>query len=275
MLKRSLSLLLAIAVLLALVACKPDPVSQNGGIDSTVLTEYVLDGEPLVPQNSGGVRFGYNGIADLTFIFSITADEHAHLMRSCFDLNVTATVLDGKGSNPIDVIPTEVGEVDGLYIYEVSVGGIFAEDYLLSHTATLTLSFRDSGGRAHQITAESSPACVYDVAHAEYCDRTLDSDGDHRHFHNGFFSPYADLSAHYAVLCSVINIEIELGTPRDLYENEYYSSLYSLDYFDGLLTVSMKNGGMINEGLLRRITLDGEEIYYEVHDGIIRIVLEN
>ena len=76
------------------------------------------------------------------------------------------------------------------------------------------------------------------------------------------------------MLASAVYLRISAGEAVNAYENEIFTSPYSLEYFDSVLTIRMRNGSAVDPGLLDVIFVDGSEIYFEIHDGIIRVVLE-
>jgi hypothetical protein len=53
---------------------------------------------------------------------------------------------------------------------------------------------------------------------------------------------------------------------------KYYDSLYDISYFDGVLTISMENSS-IPEWVLYKLVINGEERYFEIYNGKIKLVV--
>ena len=271
--KLILLLILTLILTLALVSCKPDPVSQNQPPIAQNPTSYTVNGEPILLECDKNAHLSYTGTADVSVTFHMPNEHYTHLERNCYHLSFSASVTDSFGLT-LPAMVTDIGEIGSDHSLSVSIGGVFAEDYLESYTVTLTVSFTDEKLEKREIALSSDPFTVYDVAYLEYTDRSEESVDGYRHFTGDDYSPYADLGGHYSILSSALVLTRSGDRLLDRYEGGAYTSLYSVEYFDGLITISMKNGSEINPGLLKNITLDGESVYFEIHEGIIRIVTE-
>ena len=89
---------------------------------------------------------------------------------------------------------------------------------------------------------------------------------------DGSFSPVPDLNALRKILSSVLYLEIKDGKVTDIRENEYYTSLYNMSYFDGVLTLSLDSASF-PEWLLTELYINGEARYFEIHNGRVRLVV--
>ena len=270
--KRTVSILLTLLMIFAVTSCKRTPVSNNGTLTPTVNDEYFIDGAPVTPKEKESAGFVFDGLPGISFTFTLFEREYQHLLTECGDLQITATVTDGVRTTVAPVIND--GAANGIRRFSVYTGGLFKESYYTEYTAELFLDFTDGEGNAHRISAVSAPATLYDSAHREYCDRQSEMTDAYPYFTGTGFSPYEDLSQRYAVLASAIYVRVVSADAVITHENEYYSSPYTVEYFDGMLTVSMRNGNALNPSLLNKLFVNGKEIYYEIHDGIIRVVIE-
>ena len=270
--KKTVSLILVILMLFALFSCKGAPVSNNN-ITPMANSDYKINGESVIPEEGGDARFAFDGLPTIVFTFSLPLSQYLHISDVCTDLSLTATVTDADGKTVMQPVttPESAGYIQR---FEVSVGGLFKENYHTAYFAEISFSFTDENGEKKTLTAKSNAKTLYEVAHAEYCDRSDDSGGKYVYDTGDDFSPYSDLAARYAVLASAVYLRISAGEAVNTYENEIFTSPYSLEYFDSVLTVGMRNGSAVDPGLLDLIFVDGKEIYFEIHDGIIRVVLE-
>ena len=271
--KRTVAILLILATLIAISGCRAAPVSNNDTVTPTVNGDYKINGESVVPTETRDARYGFDGLPTVVFTFSLPLTQYVHLSQVCRDLSITATVTDSHGKTLLQPV-TILDSAGYSQNFEVSVGGIFRENYHTEYCAEITFAFTDENGRATKLTAKSTATTLYAVAHAEYCDRRFDYGDGYIYDTGNDFSPYADLSGRYAVLASAIYVRIAAGEVFNPYENEVFTSPYILEYFDRVLTVRMRSGSAIDPELLDVIFVEGKEIYFEVHDGIIRVLLE-
>ena len=270
--KKTLAIMLVTLMLFALFSCKAAPVSNNN-VTPMANSDYKINGSSVIPAEDGDARFAFDGLPTVVFTFSLPLSQYLHIGSVCTDLSVTATVTDANGKTVMQ--PVTTAESKGyIQTFEVSVGGLFKENYHTAYFAELAISFTDENGEKKILTAKSTAKTLYEVAHAEYCDRSADYDGKYLYDTGDDFSPYSDLSARYAVLATAVYVRISAGEAVNPYENDVFTSPYSLEYFDSVLTVRMRGGSAVDPALLDVIFFDGKEIYFEIHDGIIRVVLE-
>ena len=269
---KGISLFLVITLLLlALSSCG---VGRGNDMPTTTIgDEYVIDGKPLVPVAENVTKFNFNaGLPGFSFVFSIPSAQYSHITNLCTELEITATVGTGDKTYVAEVV--EIGNSSGMWKFEVPVDGIFRADYLTGYTATLYLSFKDPDGKTRTLNTKSIVFTLFDAAYYEYCDRSARETDKYKYHTGNDYSPYFDLSHHYAVLCSSLFFNVEAGEIKNVHENRIYQSPYDVKYFDGVITVKMKNGTPINPDLLNAIIVNNRPIYYEIHDGIIRVVWE-
>ena len=271
--KAVLAALLVIALLLSLVACKGAPVSNNKPEFGHQTGAYTVNGSPLTLTAAENAYFAYDAVASLTFRFKLPSEQYRHIEEKCTDLCFYASV-SGADGQAVPAAFTDLGYVLDNRLIEVSLGGIFSEDYLTAYTVTLSLEFIDESGVKQGIASTSMPTTVYDVAYREYCDRNAVQSDKYPFFTGSDYSPYENLSDRYAVLSSALILTRLGDRVSGKYENGVYESIYTYGYFDGILTVGMKNGTPVNPNLLKKLTVNGEDIYFEIHDGVIRVVLE-
>ena len=271
--KKTVAIILVIATLFALSACKAAPVSNNDTVTPVVNKDYKINGESVVPTENRDARFAFDGLPTVIFSFSLPLTQYLHLTNACRDLSVSATVTDGNGKTVLQPV-TVLESVGYIQNFEVSVGGLFKENYHTEYFAEITFSFTDENGEKTALTAKSTTVTLYDVAHAEYCNRSEDYSDKYIYDTGNDFSPYADLAARYAVLASAVYVRLVAGEAVNTYENDVFVSPYTLEYFDNVLTVRMRGGSAVDPELLDAIFYAGKEIYFEIHDGIIRVVLE-
>ena len=270
--KRTIAILLVIATFFVFSACKAAPVSNNA-TTPVVNNDYKINGESATPVENRDARFDFDGLPTIVFNFSIPLTQYLHLCEVCTDLSITATVTDSRGKTVLQPV-TVLDSAGYSQAFEVSVGGLFKEDYNTGYFAQISFSFTNENGQATVLTAKSNTTTLYSVAHAEYCDRSDDYSDKYIHDTGKDFSPYADLSARYAVLASAIHVRLVAGEAVNTYENDVFTSPYAIEYFDSVLTVRMRGGSAIDPSLLDAIFVEGDEIYFEIHDGIIRVALE-
>ena len=271
---KKISALLVIVLLLGtLLSCAADKSNATAPIPTA--GDYVIDGTPVNAVALDEARFTFDaGLPGFSFVFSIPAEQYAHIITECTNVHIYATVTDDDGGSFVAEV-NDLGNRFGLWKFEVSVGGLFRADYLTAYRATLVLGFNSPDGTARTVTAKSGKFTLYDVAYREYCDRN-DVETDLYPYPAGSdFSPYPDLSHHYAVLSSALFLTLSDTEVSSDLENRIYCSPYDVSHFDGVLTVSMKNAAPIADGLLDAIFVNGNKIYFEIHDGIIRVITED
>ena len=269
--KKISALLVLVLILTALLSCTADRTNENAPVQTA--GDYVIDGTPLSAVSRDAAFTFDSGLPGFSFIFSIPAEQYAHILTECSAIRIYATV-SSDGADEFMTEAIDLGNRFGLWQFSVSVGGIFKSDYFTAYRATLVLSFKDPSGVARTVTAKSDPFTLYDVAYREYCDRSDVQTDLYPYPAGSDFSPYPDLLHHYAVLSSGLFLTISDTDLSFPYENRIYRSPYEVTWFDGVLTVSMKNGTPISQDLIDRIVVNGNEIYFEIHDGIIRVILE-
>ena len=168
--------------------------------------------------------------------------------------------------------------IDGkrYYAYNLSLGVISPENYNKSYAVRGFISFDLDGVSrkvASDFTKEKNVITPYENVYSMYCDRSDKKTDTHPYeTADGTFSPVPDLNALRKILSSVLYLEIKDGTVKDLKENEYYKSLYTVSYFDGVLTLSVENDNF-PEWLLTALYINGEARYFEIHGGKIKLVV--
>ena len=236
--------------------------------------DYIIDGSPLNATVEKKAKFSFeSGLPGFYFIFSVPAEQYAHITYECTNVKITAIVTD-NGKNEYSALVTDFGNRFGMWQFGVSVSGLFKKDYLTSFAATFSISFTDNTGKSWTHSVKSDFIALYDVAYDEYCDRNGVMTDLYPYAYGSDYSPYPDLSHHYAVLSSNVFITTSGTAATVTHENSVYQSPYNVSYFDGVLTLSMKNGSALNPDMIDKIFVNGENIYFEIHDGIIRVLLE-
>lgn len=269
---KRISLVLIFTLILTVLFSCNGAKKPNGSVTNTS-GDYAINGEPLAITALADTVFEFDGLPSFAFVFSIPTAQLVYIESECTDLEFSATVHTDDGGEYI----ASVNEIDAYLSvarFAVSVGTLFKKDYFTNYSATLTLSFTDEGGNPRTFTAKSGTENLYGAAYRAYCDRSSTRDGIYLYPVGDGFSPYEDLSHQYAVLTTALHVNIGTAGVSNVYENEFYLSPYVTEFFDGVLKVSMKNGGPINAEMLDKIFVNGESIYFEIHNGIIRVLLE-
>lgn len=224
---------------------------------------------------------------EISVDFLIATEDIDYLEKEAKNLRVYAVMLDydstvvspnDSAGTTIELSRTSNRLVNGkrYYVYNLSLGVIAPENYNKAYAVRGFISF-ELDGTAYKVSSDFSKernvVTPYESVYAIYCDRASAKSDSHPYkTADGSFSPVPDLNALRKILSSVLYLEIKDGTVRDIKENEYYKSLYNISYFDGVLTLSLEND-KFPEWLLSELYINGEERYFEIHGGKVRLVV--
>ncbi|MBQ8372302.1 MAG: hypothetical protein IJX38_05155 [Clostridia bacterium] len=220
---------------------------------------------------------------ELAFTFRIPAEEYDSFISDVYEPQWTAytgkvtgdaKITEENGTYSV-VTELERQTVNGIeyHCFDVSTGSIFVEDYFTSYGATLTVGYK-VGGEARTVSFNAIPCTVYDVAFREYTDRSYVESEKYSYAQaDGTYSPCASLGRHRSILASAITVYVSDSGVRYAYNNEHYTSPYVCEYFDGVLSIRTLSGEDINPSILKYLVVNGKREYFEIYDGIIRIVV--
>lgn len=185
------------------------------------------------------------------------------------------TADSGPALSLSDAGVTTIGE-DEYYVYRLSFGVILSDAYNDALTYRAFLSY-EMLGKTYSVASDYSPEenvfVPYDCVYELYCDRSdkmtetypyLTSDGN--------YSKVRNLYTMTKILTAYVYIDIENGKAVNVKENECYKSVISADYFDGVLTLYI-DGSDIPEWMIEKLYVNGEERYFEIYEGRIRLVV--
>ena len=234
-------------------------VTLERGTDAELITEYGID---------------------IAFPFSVEKATYEYLLGKYSDFNISAKYTEytedeeNLFNDAIPAVVIERGEEGDNINFLAVVSGILSEDYNTDFITVLEMSFTDEFGEPYVIRTASSVANVHETALMEYTDRSSKRDDYYTHSDGvGGYTPYDDLSIRRTILYTTLHVSAKNGVAADLSLCENYTSPYEISYFDGVLTVAMKNGDDIDTGLLKYIIVNGESTYFAVYEGRIKIVV--
>jgi hypothetical protein len=163
----------------------------------------------------------------------------------------------------IELAKGETVVVDGtqMYTYTLKTSKITPEN---ADTQIAVRAFIDYtvAGKSYSVASEfklsKNVYNPYNVVYNAYCNKTYTEDSDE--------------NVMKRFLSSKLNLRISSGKVSDVLENKNYKSLYKVEYFDGVLTVYM-DGADIPTWMLRSLYINGEQRYFEIHGGKVKLVV--
>lgn len=295
--KKLILLFLLLALVISASACTepeapsadvPEQGSDAPASSAKTATEFKIDGVPVTPLviQEPGISFMNN--VDILFRFAVE-DEMYKLIKRSFESFGEVSFVGVAGLVDGDEVPTYENsshiepeyngtiEVDGVKYrtYTVRLLDVMPENYGLEYTANLYMCFKNAQtSYTVPVPKKDMPVTrVYTAALNDYTDRSDSETEVYKYLtSDGSYSPYEDLSPYYSVLASCLYLTIEDGIATDVAASDYYSSPYAVSYFDGVLEIAMKNGTSINLNIFRSLVINGEKTYFELVDGMIRLV---
>ena len=170
---------------------------------------------------------------------------------------------------------TMIGD-DEYYVYRLSFGVILSDAYndALTYRAFMRYEmFGKTYSVASDYSKETNVFVPYDAVYELYCDRSNTMSETYSYLvGDGSYSKVKDLYTMTKILTAYTYINIEEGKAINVKENEYYKSAISADYFDGVLTLYI-NGSDIPEWMIEKLYVDGEQRYFEIYEGKIKLVV--
>ncbi|MBQ3015161.1 MAG: hypothetical protein IJD79_00115 [Clostridia bacterium] len=246
--------------------------------------------DDLVMLTSERVNIKADARLELSVDFYLPAEDMDYLSENAANLRVygividyTASVVDPQDNLGFSIDLTRSGERtigDVLYYsYNLPIGIILPEDYNKPIAVRGFVSY-ELNGRSHKTVSDYNKSknviTPYDNLYSAYCDRSEKKTETHPYdAGDGTFSPIEDLYSLRKLLSSTLDLEIKDGKCRDKKENNYYKSLFGIDYIDyeGILILSLEGGEDIPEWLLEELYINGEKRYFEIHGGKIKLVV--
>ena len=284
--KRFLSCILVALLSLQLFACSSEklPAGEEKGEKPTGATEYsyTIGGVELVPQVYGGPTLSFEYNVDLHFKFALRTEHVSAMIQKDPLFKVEGRYSEGGTVDYDSGTAFEIGEPQDVEIvgvaykvYDVVVMGIERDSFHKEYSANAYLCFKDGGTNYRIGVGEAVSSSVFFAALGEYNDRSsIPGDGYNNRRPDGTYTKLIDVTPYESVLNSVIVLETEGAmTLRDLSETKYFSSAYSIEYFDGILEIGMKNGAPITNAVLSMLIINGEDTYYEIQDGKILLAI--
>lgn len=211
------------------------------------------------------------GKVNFRFEFFVDTEDIDALEQVADNVSVFASVADYIEGEELSVDsgiavamaksgPLTVGG-KSVYKYTLKLGGINEKQVRSAIGVRGFITYELDGTEytvASDFSEKKNTIVPYDAVYAAYCDKTYEENTDTNELRT-FIASYLD-------------VVIENGVARDVLESEKYESLYNIEYFDGVLTVSLE-GGDIPDWLISTLTVNGEERYFEIYEGKIRLVV--
>lgn len=245
-------------------------------------------GDHWISPVSGAVADS-DGYLTLTFRFLVDVSREREIREQSdrFRVYATAGKYDPRVGAPAYVAGGDFAELSSettfyintalVRLYAITIYGLAEADYDAVFAARLFLVSVVGGSErvyASPFSEEENVVSLFDAALDTYSDRAAVS-GPLYPYRTvmGDYSPASRLEALDACLASRVSVLITENGVVDVYLREKgYHSIYSFHYFDGVLTIFLPNAD-IPEGVLRHVTVNGVERYFEIYDGKVRLGL--
>ena len=250
-----------------------------GALFTTVLI-FADGGEPSVPGETTvsitpAVMPRVEGKTDVFICFDFYVPKAAvdYLEKNAEALSTYAKIVEynegdeppaaeSEDSHSIELTRGAAAVLNGteVYTYTVKSAKITPEN---ADTRIAVRAFMDYtiGTKTHSVASDfverKHVYTPYDVIYNAYGTKSYTEDTDP-----------ASLNR---LLSSKLVLRIANGKVTDLLKSQNYQSPYAVEYFDGVLTVSMN--GAVPEWLLRSIYVNGEKRYFEIHGGKVQLVV--
>jgi len=226
-------------------------------------------------------------VLSLSLDFYISDEALSYLENAASDLCIFA-VVTYTNPDPSDPILSFEGErvllrmtgdtvVDGQEhrVYTLNLGISEVADYDKQFAARAFVSYKLLG-KEHTVGSDFGEKNIinpYTAAYNAFCDRSEEKSERYPYqAADGSYSPIADLTALKRIIASTLYLKVDNGKAKDVMDNGIYTSIYDIDYFDGVLTVSVE-GGDVTDWLTSKLVVNGEERYFEIYEGRIRLIL--
>lgn len=161
-------------------------------------------------------------------------------------------------------------------VYTLNLGVFKPEEYMTKFAVRAFVTFTLDGTPytlASDFSAKKNTFSPYSAVYSIYTDRSSVLTAEYQYkTPDGSFSKIKDLDPLRKILASYLTIDIKSGRVIDANYGKYYDSLYDISYFDGVLTISMKNSS-IPDWVLHKLIINGEERYFEIYNGKIKLVV--
>ena len=248
---------------------------------------YSFDESSVAPITADKPSVSVDGVLMISLDFYIPDEALAYLEKNAEDLSVYAVVSYRDPDPASALLPTEgvlnvlektgetnIGEKKHR-IYTLDLGVTLPEDYDKPFAVRGFVSYTLAGA-GHTVGSDFGSKNIIsprDRVFDAYCDRSDVQSAEYPYLApDGSYTYVEDLTSLKRIIASSLNVKIENDMAVDMMENEVYTSIYELDYFDGVLTVSLP-GGDVTDWLTSKLTVNGEERYFEIYDGRIRLIV--
>jgi hypothetical protein len=176
--------------------------------------------------------------------------------------------------------PSLVGtkEIDGIVhnVYRLSFGVIMPDKYMQPITYRAFISYKMASKNyvvSSDYSLDKNVVVPYDEVYSVYCDRSeIVTDDYPFSAGDGTYTRVKDIYTATKILTSYTYIEINEGKAVNIKENGIYTSPINQEYFDGVLTLYI-NGSDIPDWMIEKLYVNGEERYFEIYEGKIKLVV--
>lgn len=210
----------------------------------------------------GGVKFRVNFYVDADIVDKLDKMESSRIFAVIADYRAGMDIGVNSGIS-VDLQRGDFLGTAGDYYYEYTllVGGITPENVKQPLGIRGFITYTSGGEEytvASEFRAERDVINPYESVYSAYCNKTYERG--------------TDVNSLRVFLASNLGIKIKNGVAYDELESDKYESLYDIEYFDGVLTVSLKNGD-IPAWLISRLSINGNDRYFEIYNGKIKLVV--
>ncbi len=249
-------------------------------------TVYSFNEADVAPVTAERPRLALDGILTVSLDFYISDEALSYLEANADGLSVYAAVSydNTDVADPLQPVGERiilertgektVGELK-YRVYTVNLGVSEADDYDNTVAVRAFVSYTLLG-KEHTVASDYSERNIinpYDAVYAAFCDRSDSESAEYPYpAGDGSYSSIEDLTAFKRIIASTLYVKIENDRAVDAMENDVYTSIYDIDYFDGVLTVSVE-GGDVTDWLTAKLVVNGEERYFEIYEGRIRLII--
>ena len=239
-------------------------MATAGNDDITVDHDAVkiTAGESIGVLTDGGVKFRVNFYVDAYIVDKLEKIESARIFAVIAEYEPSMEIGAQSGIS-VDLEKGDCLGTNGDYYYEYTlfVGGI-TPDKIKTPLGVRGFITYTLDGEEHTVASdfksERDVINPYERVYEAYCNKTYERG--------------SDVNSLRVFLASNLSVKIKNGVAYDELTSEKYESLYEFEYFDGVLTVSLK-GGDIPAWLISKLSINGNDRYFEIYNGKIKLVV--
>ena len=226
-----------------------DAVKITAGDSCSVLTD-------------GGIKFRMNFYVDEDVVEALEDADSYRVFAVITNYTTGMNIASGSGI-AVDLVRGDCLGTNGDYYYEYTLlfGGFTAEDAEKPIGVRGFISYTVDGVEytvASEFRSDRDVIIPFEHIYDAYC--------------NGTYERGTDTNSLRIFLASNLSVKIKDGKAYDELESDKYESVYNIEYFDGVLTISLR-GGDIPDWLISCLKINGNERYFEIYEGKIRLVV--